>query len=177
MKNTLKKPLSLLIAVALILSGLIVPTQHAQAAKKLTKSDISKTTREGKINFFEESADFSCSYYYFYIGIDNDSKSNYIKTKRGIALNSTKKQVIKKYGKAKTKKVKVKTDNFYYALNQMGDDSEADLIKQLKHYVEYKYNTSGTEYKIRFYFDKNDKVKTIAYLKNYSNFKNVDWHQ
>lgn len=112
--------------------------------------------------------------YIYSNAIDEDApKSKIIRTKRGITLKANQKKVIRKYGRTKVIKVNKKVDNLYWVVRKILKDKEsANLIKKSKTYVEYTYKK---RYKIRFYFDRKNRITTIAYLYNETRFRFADW--
>ena len=98
---------------------------------------------------------------------ETEKPAKILKTYRGVVLGDTKKTVTKKYGNAKFKKVNCSTDRFYSIILIRGYTSAASLIKKCSYYVDYIYKKAANEYRLRFYFDKKNTIKTIGYIKNY----------
>lgn len=170
MKQAVKRAVTVLVMMALVFGATqCVQGVKAQAAGKLTKKDFTKTYGSNKFNFMKISAD---SPNHLLCGYVDGSDDDDFKTYRGIKLKDSKDKVLEKYGKAKVKKVNLKEDNIYYAGKKRGYGS-AKVIKKAKSYVEYTYKKA--KYRIRFYFDKNNKVSAFAYTKNYANFRNAAW--
>lgn len=166
--NLWKRVVAAFLMMALVF-GVVQTTQVTTvqaASKKLTKKDITKTSGADKFNFMKLYASNKCAFIGAYEGDD-------VTTKRGITIGDSKSDVTKKYGKASIKKVNKKKDNIFYAAKKKGFSGTLKGIKQSKRYTEYKYNQNRTEYRLRFYFDKNNKIVLITYIKNYSEFRSV----
>lgn len=102
MKNTLKKVMVAVMAFALLVGAVSVPTQQAQAASKLTKADFKFTGmyKSSANKVIKKSRKKGSEYFLSCIDITGESApKKCIKTKRGITLGSTKASVLKKYGK------------------------------------------------------------------------------
>lgn len=163
MKNTFKKVMGTLMAVALLVGVLAVPTQKAQAASKLTKADF-KFTGMYKSDVNEV---FTTSYdwrYQLVNTIEESKPKKCIKTKRGIVLTSTKAQVFKKYGKVKLKKLG-KNSALYKKYKKNGIKNCFDLFKNEK-CATYSYKSGSDTFKLYFFFDKKEKINTIIVTKN-----------
>lgn len=175
MKKTLKKAIGTILIIIFLISGLSASTLNVQAASKMAKTDFTKSYGTYKINFIKSYKDYPCGFNYFSLLYQVNQPGKLFRTKRNIALTATKKAVVKAYGKTKFKKVNVKTDNFYYVLKNKDYTTQSKLVKSSKTYADYKCKVGKDMYTLRFYFDKNKKVRIIVYLKNYSYFKQATW--
>ncbi len=178
-KRRFRGLMALLLALA-VLTGVAQSstTVTVEAASKLTKTDFKKSTGKYRFNFIKLSKNYQVYYQCINMVGETEKSDKVFQTSRKIHVESTKADVIKKYGKTQAKKVNVGKDNVYYALKKTNDDPNAvsrKEIKKAKTYLDYKITISGSEYRLRFYLDKNKKVNTIAYVQNYDDFRNVDW--
>ncbi|SFB72931.1 Ig-like domain-containing protein [Butyrivibrio sp. YAB3001] len=111
-------------------------------------------------------------YYQHQAGQYNVAKAEVIKTLRGITLGATKKDVIVAYGNGTEEKFDKTTDKIYMIQSQsFGKEyfNGTKTLKNAKSVLVYTYG-NNTSYAMRFYFDKNDKLISIVYTKNYSSF-------
>lgn len=169
MKNTLKKVMVTVLAFALLVGAFAVPGQSALAAKKqsepkpLTKADFKFTGAYKSLanEVIKSGYDWHCRYIN---SIDEEEPEKCIKTKRGITLNSTKKQVLKKYGKTSLKKLGKKT-KLYKENKKIMDSQEFKMIKKDK-YAVYDYKSGSDTYYLYFFFNKDNKVELIIISKN-----------
>lgn len=178
MKNKLKKVMVSVLTFALLLGVVAVPSQQAQAkAKELTKADFKFTGKYASdCNSIIKSRD---GWKYAYANtVGEKAPKKCIKTKRGITLTATKKQVFEKYGKVAVKKL-AKSSTLFKDLKEDLKASKAsyNMIKNEK-YAVYSYEKHGSgsarrkatilnTYKLYFFFDKKDKVNTIIVSKDY----------
>ena len=156
------------LAILLILVAVfVVSTQTVFAASKLTRKDFTKMSGRYKANFMSVSSGEDAYFHYANMIDETSSPRNVLETYRGITFGDPKSKVIKKYGNAKFKKIKYKSDNLYYALFDIDHDRSSYFLKKLAKYADYYYYKGYNEYRIRFYFDKKGTVQMIAYFKNY----------
>lgn len=166
MRNTLKKMMVVVMAFALLVGALAVPSQTAQAASKLTKADFKFTGmyKSGLNKILKSSYDWDFNFANI---VDEDAPKKCIKTKRGITLTATKKHVFKKYGNVSVKKLGKKT-NLYKRCKkgECGVNSETfKLVKKDKCAV-YQYKSGSDKYQLHFFFSSKNTVDMIIVSKN-----------
>ena len=160
---------SILARVCVLLAVFIfLQASTVLAAPKLKKADFTKMSGRYKVNFMYESYDEDSDFHYANMIDETGSPARVLKTYRGITFGDSQKKVISKYGKAAFKKVNCRNDNLYYGLFDIDHDRSSYLLRKLSKYVDYRYYKGWDEYRIRFYFDKQGYVRTIAYFKNYN---------
>lgn len=162
MKNILKKVMAGAMALALLAGALSVPPS-AQAASKLAKADFNFTgSYKSNMNAIIKSK--SAWTFYAVDTINEKSPKKCVKTKRGITLTSTKKQVFKKYGKASVKKLGKQTKLF----KQFKKNASAQSLKLVEKdkCAVYQYKSGSDKYQLHFFFDSKNKVEVIMVSKN-----------
>lgn len=163
MKNTLKKVTMTVLAFALLVGALSVPAQQAQAsAKELTKNDVTKIkAKKGTVNPLKKYKKYTYAGAFY-----TKNNKNFKGTLRGIKINSTLKQVKKKYGK-----------DIY--LNDITKNTpvakaEKQVLKKMKVSGATKCCNLGISdnksnfLQLTIYFNKGNKVKAVVIGKNYS---------
>lgn len=83
--------------------------------------------------------------------------SDDFKTYRQIGFENTKEDIVKAYGNSYTKSLDLTKDRIYL----YGKD--VDKLEECKTYIEYLYR----EYILRFYFNEDNFIHFIVYIKNY----------
>lgn len=178
MKNKLKKVMVSVLTFALLLGVVAVPSQQAQAkAKELTEADF-KFTGKYASDFNPIIKHKNGRSYSLTNTVGEKALKKCIKTKRGITLTATKKQVFEKYGKVTVKKL-AKSSTLFKDVKEDWKASKAtyNMIKNQK-YAVYSYEKHGSgsarrkatilnTYKLYFFFDKKDKVDTIIVSQDY----------
>ena len=148
------------------------------------ESDVNKITMGSPYfdNHAYLEAGSSTAYYDYYqhqAAQYNVAKSKVIKTLRGVTIGTTRKDVITAYGNGTQEKFNKSTDKIYLIQKEsFGKDyySGTRTLKNAKKVLIYTYSRN-TSYAIRFYFDKNDKLISVVYTKNYSLFSGYgNWY-
>ena len=164
MKNTLKKVMVVLMAFTLLFGASAVPAQQAQASvKKLTKNDVTKIkAKKGNVNPLAKYKKYT-----FAAAFYTKNNKNFKGTLRGIKINSTLKQVKKKYGND----ISLGT----YALTGKSPvlTTEKQLLKKMKISGATKCcrlsmsDNKNNYLELTIYFNKSNKVKAVVIGKNY----------
>lgn len=153
-----------------LMAGLIwMPSQSAQAASALKKSDFKFTGKyQSGMNAIINSK--KAWQYHVVNTINEKSPKKCIRTKRGITLGSTKASVLKKYGKTEPGTFKssgaVESGGFYDLMKKSMEKNTFKLIDKEK-ILQYWYydGKKNTNYTIIFCFDKKNKVNSIIATK------------
>lgn len=163
MKNKVKKLISLMLAVVVLVAMVPAGKVEAKSPAKLSAKDFVFTGNGEKTDFIEMSKNSTA--YYGIWAKDVDSKIGF-KTNRGIKFGSTAATVKKKYGSAEKKTFKT-TETAFKNVKYKAPGYDYSTWKS---YLEYSYKNGSDTYKIRFYLNKNNKVEAVFYLKNLKNF-------
>lgn len=160
MRGTKKSLIAWVLALVMVLT--MIPTDTVSAAPaKMRLKDFLAYTSSGELYELAAVADEGGRISALFEGE---------KTYRGIKVGSTVSAVKKKYGSATVKKYTGK-DNFGKYLKQYGAYWGIDTTGW-KTYLDYTYTESKTlEHRLRFCFDKNNKVIKILYIQNYKKIK------
>lgn len=162
MKNILKKVMAGAMALAL-LAGVLSVSPQIQAASKLAKADFNFTgSYKSNMNAIIKSK--AAWTFYAVDTINEKSPKKCVKTKRGITLTSTKKQVFKKYGKASVKKLGRQT-KLYKQFKKKASAQSLKVVEKDKCAV-YQYKSGSDKYQLHFFFDSKNKVEMIMVNKN-----------
>ena len=162
----------LMLTAILVLTMVLAGAQSVFAAAPLAKSDFTKSYGKNKVNFIKMSSEYDAYYYYTVTTMGNkkEAPKKLFTTKRGITFNSSRKKIVSKYGAAELKKTDLANDVIFQDIRKSeGDNSSyVKLFKKMKWYMEYSYRRNKTDYLLRFYLDRNKKVKVIMYVKDLS---------
>lgn len=151
-----------ILAFALLISVIPAQTVSAKPAKMSAKDFSYKSG--GETYYLDDTGDEDGTLRLMY-----DKK---FKTYRGIKVGSWWNTVKKKYGN--TSKKKLGSDKFTKYIKVYKDYyGYTDLsTSKWKYYADYKYKSSwGSDQRLRFYMDKNNKVVCIAYIEDIKFFK------
>ena len=167
-------PVFIVLAICFALAG----GQTAKAAPApLSKADFTKSYGKPKLNFIkwcDNNGYDVCAWLAIYPDSgDGAGKLKDFATNRKIGIDKkyTKKAVFKKYGTAPVQKFVAKNDRIYKNAATTGEagKKQRKQMKKCKTFVAYTFvdNEGQNDYQLRFYFDKKNRVQTIAYAKNY----------
>lgn len=171
MKNKLRRVLTTILTVVIMVVSMGSAEVKSATPKKLGKSDFVYTCSGKKTDFLKFSKDHDYSYYVYasLTAQGNQCKGSIkdFKTKRKVKEGSTLAFVKKKYGNQKLKKIK-STTGFYKGVKY--DAPQLD-ISSWKNYLTYSYKSGKNTYNLIFCFNKKNKVVGILYLKNEKQLK------
>lgn len=155
MKNTLKKVMVAVMAFALLAGVVTVPVQSAQAAKSLAKKDVTKIkAKKGNVSPLAKYKK-----HHYAVAFYKKNNKNFKGTLRGIKINSTAKQVTKKYGSE-------------VSIQKIQNTYEKQLLKKMKisgvtKKCDLNVMNGDTYNSLVIYFNKKNKVKAVLVAKNY----------
>lgn len=166
MKNSLKRVLTTVLVIIMVITSMKGIDVKAASPKKLDKSDFVFTC-SGKQDFIKLSKSYSFNAYAYASLSGGDDKNVKVsvkdfKTKRGVVDGSSLSFVKKKYGNQTLKKITNKT-NFYKIVKY---DMPSLDISTWKSYLSYNYQKGQDKYQIIFVFNKKNKVFGVVFLKN-----------
>lgn len=162
MKKYVKSFLAGVLALAVMITAIPAQTVSAKPAS-MSKKDFSYTyTGSGEKMYFTDMDDVDGR-----VTILTDKN---VKTNRGVKVGSKLSAVKSKYGKITSKKFDTK-ESFNKYIKQY-DFQYGVNTSAWKKYLEYSYKKNKKDdRRLRFYFDKNDKVTAIVYIYKHSKFK------
>lgn len=165
MKKNVKSFLAGILALAVMITAIPAQTVSAKAAA-MSKKDFSYTyTGSGEKMYFTDMDDPN--------GRVSFLTTKDVKTYRGVKVGSKISTVKSKYGSATKKKFDTK-ESFNKYMKQYYFKYGVSISKW-KYYVEYTYKkNTGSDRRLRFYLDKNNKVTAIVYIYKYKKFKLTD---
>lgn len=171
MKNKLKRILTAVLAVMVMVVSMGSAEVNAATPAKLGKSDFVYSYSGKKTDFLKFSKEGEWAYYVYASltsrGNECKGKIKDFTTKRKVKDGSSLAFVKKKYGNQKLKKIK-STTGFYKGVKY--DEPQLD-ISSWKNYLAYSYKSGKDTYKLIFCFNKKNKVAGIIYLKNAKNLR------